>query len=141
MKAIRVVIAPITITFFASACVGTDLNVPSSHPGSADARVGRLPELTALRSDFNAAVSAPSGGEGHEHGARAPSAAPPAASDADDGAASHQRVGGASEAAQGAADAPSAARYTCPMHPEVDRAGPGQCPKCGMKLVPKKEKK
>ena len=28
------------------------------------------------------------------------------------------------------------ARYTCPMHPEVVRAGPGSCPKCGMALVP-----
>jgi heavy metal-binding protein len=27
-------------------------------------------------------------------------------------------------------------RYTCPMHPEVLRAEPGQCPKCGMTLVP-----
>jgi hypothetical protein len=26
--------------------------------------------------------------------------------------------------------------YTCPMHPEVQQAGPGECPKCGMKLVP-----
>ena len=26
--------------------------------------------------------------------------------------------------------------YTCPMHPEVQQAGPGNCPKCGMHLVP-----
>lgn len=25
--------------------------------------------------------------------------------------------------------------YTCPMHPEVRQAGPGQCPACGMNLV------
>jgi hypothetical protein len=31
-------------------------------------------------------------------------------------------------------------RYTCPMHPEVVRAEPGECPKCGMTLVPLKEK-
>jgi hypothetical protein len=30
--------------------------------------------------------------------------------------------------------------YTCPMHPEVESDKPGNCPKCGMKLVPKKEK-
>ncbi|HWY40274.1 MAG TPA: heavy metal-binding domain-containing protein [Chthoniobacterales bacterium] len=29
--------------------------------------------------------------------------------------------------------------YTCLMHPEVVRAEPGQCPKCGMTLVPLKE--
>ena len=32
-------------------------------------------------------------------------------------------------------------RYTCPMHPEVISDHPGNCPKCGMKLVPLKEKK
>jgi Cu+-exporting ATPase len=26
--------------------------------------------------------------------------------------------------------------YTCPMHPEVRRHGPGSCPKCGMALEP-----
>lgn len=28
--------------------------------------------------------------------------------------------------------------YTCEMHPDVIRDKPGDCPKCGMKLVPKK---
>ncbi len=27
--------------------------------------------------------------------------------------------------------------YTCPMHPEVQQNEPGNCPKCGMKLVEK----
>jgi DNA-directed RNA polymerase subunit RPC12/RpoP len=27
--------------------------------------------------------------------------------------------------------------YTCPMHQEVESDQPGNCPKCGMKLVPK----
>jgi hypothetical protein len=27
-------------------------------------------------------------------------------------------------------------RWTCPMHPEVVRDVPGNCPKCGMKLEP-----
>ena len=34
---------------------------------------------------------------------------------------------------------PSAAAgavYTCPMHPEVQQVGPGDCPKCGMALEP-----
>lgn len=29
-------------------------------------------------------------------------------------------------------------KYTCPMHPEVVKDQPGNCPKCGMKLVEKK---
>lgn len=28
------------------------------------------------------------------------------------------------------------AHYTCPMHPSVKQAGPGQCPICGMDLTP-----
>jgi uncharacterized membrane protein len=27
--------------------------------------------------------------------------------------------------------------YTCPMHPEVTSDKPGDCPKCGMKLIKK----
>ena len=34
------------------------------------------------------------------------------------------------------APASAAARYTCPMHPEVLKDGPGDCPICGMALVP-----
>src|SRR5215470_15397601 len=37
--------------------------------------------------------------------------------------------------ASGAA-APAAALYTCPMHPEIRRPGPGECPICGMALEP-----
>src|SRR6266700_7389323 len=32
-------------------------------------------------------------------------------------------------------------RYTCVMHPEIVMDHPGNCPKCGMKLVPLKEEK
>jgi len=37
--------------------------------------------------------------------------------------------------------APQAAAtiYTCPIHPEVRRSQPGQCPKCGMTLAPADE--
>lgn len=34
--------------------------------------------------------------------------------------------------------AASAARdWTCPMHPDITSVGPGECPKCGMALVPR----
>ena len=35
-----------------------------------------------------------------------------------------------------AAKDPTAAEWTCPMHPEVVRSGPGSCPICGMALEP-----
>jgi Cu+-exporting ATPase len=34
-------------------------------------------------------------------------------------------------------DANPKAEWTCPMHPEIIRDGPGSCPKCGMALEPK----
>jgi Cu+-exporting ATPase len=34
------------------------------------------------------------------------------------------------------ADLPEGTIYTCPMHPEVRRQGPGSCPICGMALEP-----
>lgn len=72
----------------------------------------------------------------------APPAAPPSAfaaptsepSRAPEGA-GHAQHGAASEAP--APDA-GATVYTCPMHPEVRSSKPGNCPKCGMKLVPVK---
>ncbi len=33
-------------------------------------------------------------------------------------------------------EAPAGAQWTCPMHPEIVRAGPGACPICGMALEP-----
>ena len=36
-----------------------------------------------------------------------------------------------------APDMPAAIEWTCPMHPEVIRNGPGDCPICGMALEPK----
>ncbi|HTP84559.1 MAG TPA: heavy metal translocating P-type ATPase [Alphaproteobacteria bacterium] len=38
--------------------------------------------------------------------------------------------------AESATAAPAGAVYTCPMHPEVRRVGPGSCPICGMALEP-----
>ncbi|MEO7312716.1 MAG: multicopper oxidase domain-containing protein [Chitinophagaceae bacterium] len=35
----------------------------------------------------------------------------------------------------------SAVTYTCPMHPEIHSGKPGNCPKCGMKLIQEKPKK
>jgi Cu+-exporting ATPase len=48
-------------------------------------------------------------------------------------AAPEQFVGGARPAPP---TAPPGAQWTCPMHPEVVRDGPGSCPICGMALEP-----
>jgi hypothetical protein len=37
--------------------------------------------------------------------------------------------------------ATGAMQYVCPMHPEVVSDKPGECPKCGMTLEPKKTEK
>jgi hypothetical protein len=39
---------------------------------------------------------------------------------------------------QPAATSQKATQYTCPMHPELVKDSPGDCPRCGMKLVQKK---
>ena len=35
---------------------------------------------------------------------------------------------------------PQTVTYTCPMHPEIHATKPGNCPKCGMKLIKEKPK-
>ena len=59
---------------------------------------------------------APHGHSGHEH--------------ADTHAHEHKAP------AQAPASASAGAKYTCPMHPEIVRDMPGDCPICGMALVP-----
>jgi len=48
--------------------------------------------------------------------------------------------GGSDESTSTAASADgapeSAAMYTCSMHPHINQPGPGQCPLCGMDLIP-----
>ncbi|OHB77215.1 MAG: hypothetical protein A2Z34_06660 [Planctomycetes bacterium RBG_16_59_8] len=46
--------------------------------------------------------------------------------------------GGHQHSASPATSAP-AKSYTCPMHPDVARDKPGDCPICGMTLVEKKD--
>lgn len=41
-----------------------------------------------------------------------------------------------SDAPRQAEPAPEGAIWTCPMHPEIQRPGPGSCPICGMALEP-----
>lgn len=48
----------------------------------------------------------------------------------------HEGHGGHHHNAAPQTDAPRGAKWTCPMHPEVVRDGPGSCPICGMALEP-----
>jgi P-type Cu+ transporter len=41
------------------------------------------------------------------------------------------------EAERPQADQPTDVIYTCPMHPQIEQIGPGNCPICGMALEPK----
>lgn len=53
--------------------------------------------------------------------------------------AGNEHLGGShahSERRAPAANGPSDAIYTCPMHPEIRQIGPGDCPICGMALEP-----
>jgi Cu+-exporting ATPase len=48
-----------------------------------------------------------------------------------------KRAEPAPASAKRAAPAPGTVEYTCPMHPEIVRDGPGSCPICGMALEPR----
>jgi hypothetical protein len=115
---------------FLIACTGSNLDAPANHPGHPLARAGRLDAPQALTCAYalDGASTTPAGNQSgapdhsaHNHNAPSASAA---------GGTSHGAVQPASDPA-----------YICPMHPEVISKAPGNCPKCGMKLVPKKAAK
>lgn len=48
----------------------------------------------------------------------------------------HSCCGAKAERRTPQTEVPSGTKWTCPMHPEIVRDGPGTCPKCGMALEP-----
>lgn len=91
-----------------SGCVSSNLDLPPDHP--ANARAATLPLALSNPLQADSAAPAPKHDSaaahmGHDHG----------------------------EAQQSKPESGDA--WTCPMHPEVVRSGPGQCPICGMNLV------
>ena len=108
-------------------CTATELSVPRSHPGNPLAPTAPIAFATPL----------PRAGKVGE------SASPPAG-DAAAPAAHHHHGSDAMTPADSKAPAdskPPAVTYTCVMHPQIIRDQPGNCPICGMKLVPKKDAK
>jgi len=91
-----------------TACVKSELDVASNHPGNPSAKRGKLAPNTALGEELASPEAS-----------RAPTSEP----------ADHQQ------------QTPDKATYVCPMHPEIVRKEPGECPICGMKLVPKQAAK
>ena len=123
-----------------SACVSTNVDVPRDHPANPAAPVAQLALTPALATTAPAAQeTAPAArqrgqGEhgGHEqHGGHDQHAPTPAASGSTPRAAAPVPVTEATKQA----DKPAAEVWTCPMHPEIAKSGPGQCPICGMNLV------
>jgi hypothetical protein len=71
-----------------------------------------------------------------------PVAPPPALAHADAVAPAREGVripSGGGEHYHHAPPADPKAAYACPMHPEVTSDSPGECPKCGMDLQPRRQ--
>lgn len=120
----------VTLVLAVAACVDTTLDTPSNHPSNPSAHPAAPTQPpAALSSGFDPFVAyanetepnEAASGHNHSHGAE------PA-------------LATTTPQAQPSAQAPAndAVVYTCPMHPEIIRNAPGNCPICGMKLVPKK---
>lgn len=115
----------------ASACSPAPMPVSQSpkDPSSPVAPEGASPPPATLA--MQAPAEPKSSGHEHHHGHAHGDHGAPAA------AAGHEGHGaGAGASADGGTEGTV---YVCPMHPEVTSTAPGAlCPKCNMKLVPKK---
>lgn len=88
-----------------------------NHPANPRATESPLPSSSLTLATETAVVQPPTDDSNsmpaHQHGAAAPATIP-------------------------STSPTTAALYICPMHKEVTSNSPGKCPKCGMKLVAKK---
>lgn len=130
---------------FALSCATTELSVPGTHPGNPRAPVAPLVFATPLRNAVSVAAAGPADeapmAEHHHHdGSDAMHEEMPAMPPQTHDAQPTPPVPAASSVAP-TDSKPAAALFTCVMHPQIVRDKPGNCPICGMKLVPKTDAK
>lgn len=119
-----------------AACVSTNVDVPRDHPANPAAPVAQValaPALVTTASNAEEPAAHQHGHDqhdGHDQHGPAPAAS---ASPATPAAAPASAAAPAAPSKQ--ADKPAAEVWTCPMHADVVKSGPGQCPICGMNLV------
>ena len=130
----------VTFAFNLAACASSQVEAGPEHPASAEAPQAPVqPVGEALNQDYapgaaaapTTAGSAPASGHSEaEHSAAGHSmgTSPPSAQSE------------STRAAPTTQGEKQEERWTCPMHPEVIQSKPGNCPKCGMKLVPMEPK-
>jgi hypothetical protein len=146
---LRSCVAAALLAFHSLACASSQMPSDPQHPASPDApQAALLPvgEVLTERNEHQTTETGSPDAHSHEGGAASEAthgAAPDGDSDASHAGHStsvptpttgpHAGHGAPVPATQADKETD---RWTCPMHPEVVQSEPGNCPKCGMKLVP-----
>src|SRR5712675_1616971 len=116
--------------FCASGCAKRFQQTPEKYVGNLEKRIAPtgLVNLQSAAPSVKTGTAAARAPEGSEHSAHQDSFSHPAPHKTGPAASSVGQAPQTGNTKQG--------RYTCPMHPEIIRDGPGSCPICGMALEP-----